>query len=132
MASGETGKLEDAGAVVICDLWWLQPVVFNVNLFDFHPETWAMHLLALAIWANRAERRWLWIVCLFLAMGCKAAMSLIVIGMALEQALRHRWRWVVAALLVRGGWLLFVMEVLFPAVNGDAGLIALGRHQGRY
>ncbi|MCY3536976.1 MAG: DUF2079 domain-containing protein, partial [Cyanobacteria bacterium MAG IRC3_bin_20] len=34
---------------LICGLWWLQPVVFNVNLFDFHPETWAMPLLALAI-----------------------------------------------------------------------------------
>ncbi len=88
---------------LICGLWWLQPVVFNVNLFDFHPETWAMPLLALAIWANRAERRWLWIACLFLAMGCKAALGLIVIGMALEQGLRRRWRYAVAALLTGGG-----------------------------
>lgn len=22
----------------VCGLWWLQPVVFNTNLFDFHPE----------------------------------------------------------------------------------------------
>ena len=117
---------------LICGLWWLQPVVFNVNLCDFHPETWAMPLLALAIWANRAERRWLWIACLFLAMGCKAALGLIVVGLALEQALRRRWRYAVAALLAGGGWLLFVMEVLFPAVNGDAGLATLGRHQGRY
>ena len=117
---------------LICGLWWLQPVVFNVNLFDFHPETWAMPLLALAVWANRAERRWLWIACLFLAMGCKAALSLIVIGVALEQILRRRWRWAAEALLLGGGWLLFVMEFLFPALNGDAGLIAFGRHQGRY
>ena len=117
---------------LVCGLWWLQPVVFNVNLFDFHPEVWAMPFLALAVWANRAERRRLWIACLFLAMGCKAAMGLIVIGMALEQALRRRWRWTVEALLIGGGWLLFVMEVLFPALNGDTGLVALGRHQGRY
>ena len=117
---------------LICGLWWLQPVVFNVNLFDFHPETWAMPLLALAVWANRAERPWLWIACLFLAMGCKAALGLIVLGLALEQALRRRWRYAVAALLTGGGWLLFVMEVLFPAVNGDAGLATFGRHQVRY
>ena len=117
---------------LVCGLWWLQPVVFNVNLFDFHPEVWAMPLLALAVWANRAERRRLWIACLLLAMGCKAAMGLIVIGMALEQALRRRWRWAVEALLIGGGWLLFVMEFLFPALNGDTGLVALGRHQGRY
>jgi len=30
----------------ICGLWWLQPIVFNVNIFDFHPEVWAMPALA--------------------------------------------------------------------------------------
>ena len=39
-----------------CLLWWLQPLVFNVNLFDFHPETWVMPALALAIWCQRQQR----------------------------------------------------------------------------
>ena len=26
--------------------WLLQPVVFNVNLFDFHPEVWSMPFIA--------------------------------------------------------------------------------------
>ena len=25
--------------------WLLQPVVFNINLFDFHPEVWALSLI---------------------------------------------------------------------------------------
>ena len=87
---------------LVCGLWWLQPVVFNVNLFDFHPETWAMPLLALAIWANRAERRWLWLIALFAAMGCRDGLTLIVMGLALEQALRRRWRWAAEALLLGG------------------------------
>ena len=29
-----------------CGLWWLQPVVFNTALFDFHPETWVMPAFA--------------------------------------------------------------------------------------
>ena len=117
---------------LICGLWWLQPLVFNVNLFDFHPGTWAMPLLALAIWANRAERRWLWIACLFLAMGCKAGIGFIVVGIALEQALRQRWRWAVEALLVGGGWLFFAYDRLFPALNNDPGLMNFGRLQSRY
>jgi len=76
--------------------------VFNVNLFDFHPETWAMPLLALAIWANRAERRWLWLMALFVAMGCRDGLTLIVMGLALEQALRRRWHWAGEALLLGG------------------------------
>ena len=47
------------------DCGGLQPVVFSVNLFDFHPETWAMPLLTLAVWANRVEQRWLWLISRF-------------------------------------------------------------------
>ncbi|MXW11378.1 MAG: DUF2079 domain-containing protein [Synechococcus sp. SB0662_bin_45] len=89
---------------LICGLWWLQPVVFNTSfVVDFRPETWAMPLLALAIWANRAERRWLWLLCLFAMMGCRDGLGLIVIGLALEQACRRRWRWAAEALLLGGG-----------------------------
>ena len=114
---------------LICGLWWLQPVVFNVNLFDFHPETWAMPFLALSIWANRAERRWLWLMALFVAMGCRDGLTLIVMGLALEQALRRRWRWAGEALLLGGGWLLLLAKGLYPILNDGVGPAALGRYQ---
>ena len=41
---------------LVCGLWWLQPVVFNAALFDFHPETWVMPAFALALWAERSSR----------------------------------------------------------------------------
>ena len=113
---------------LICGLWWLQPVVFNVNLFDFHPETWAMPLLALAIWANRAERRWFWLLCLFVMMGCRDGLSLICIGLAMEQAYRRRWRWAGEALLLGGGWLLFLAKGLYPILNNGSGVSAVSRY----
>ena len=97
-------------------LWW-----FNVNLFDFHPETWAMPLLALAIWTNRAERRWLWLLSLFLLMGCRDGLTLIVIGLSMEQALRRRWRWAMEALVLGGGWLLLLAKGLYPILNNGVG-----------
>ena len=76
-------------------------MVFNANfVVDFRPETWAMPLLALAIWANRAERRWFWLLCLFVMMGFRDGIGLICIGLALEQAYRRRWRWAGEALLL--------------------------------
>jgi len=118
---------------LICGLWQLQPLVFNVNLFDFHPGTWAMPFLVLSIWANRAERRWLWIACLFLAMGCKTGIGFIVVGIGLEQGLRQRGRWAVEALLIGGGYLFFAYGLFFPALNNHPGLMSsFGRFQSRY
>ncbi|MYG64436.1 MAG: DUF2079 domain-containing protein [Synechococcus sp. SB0669_bin_7] len=115
---------------LICGLWWLQPVVFNTSfVVDFRPETWAMPLLALAIWANRAEQRWLWLLCLFAMMGCRDGLGLIVIGLALEQACRRRWRWAAEALLLGGGWLLLLTKGLYPVLNNGIGPAALGRYQ---
>ena len=114
---------------LVCGLWWLQPVVFNVNLFDFHPEVWAMPFLALAVWANRAERRRLWLISLFVMLGCRDGLTLIVIGLALEQALRRRWRWAAEALLLGGGWLLLLAKGLYPILNNGAGPAALGRYK---
>ena len=114
---------------LICGLWWLQPVVFNVNLFDFHPETWAMPLLALAVWANRAQRRWLWLISLFAMLGCRDGLTLIVVGLALEQASRRRWRWAGEALLLGAGWLLFLAKGLYPILNNGVGPAALERYQ---
>ena len=126
---GAQASLEPRERWLICGLWWLQPVVFNVNLFDFHPETWAMPLLALAIWANRAERRWLWLMAIFTAMGLRDGLTLIVLGLALEQALHRRWRWAVEALLLGGGWLLFLAKGLYPILNDGVGPAALERYQ---
>ena len=124
---GAQASLKPRERWLVCGLWWLQPVMFNVNLFDFHPETWAMPLLALAIWANRAERRQLWLMALFAAMGCRDGLSLIVIGLALEQVLRRRWRWAAEALLL-GGWLLFLAAGLYPILNNGSGVAAASRY----
>ena len=127
---GRQAGLRQRQQWLICGLWWLQPVMFNASfIVDFRPETWAMPLLALSIWASRAERRWLWRLSLFVMMGCRDGLGLIVVGLALEQALRHRWRWAVEALVLGGGWLLFLAKGLYPILNNGVGPAALGRYQ---
>ena len=110
-----------------CGLWWLQPVVFNSNLFDFHPEVWVMPALALCLWAERANKPRLWMALLLLLLGCRGGLVLITAGITLELAWRRRWRWASAAALLSASWLLMLSRWLYPWLRDGEGPKAAGR-----
>ena len=51
-----------------------------------------MPAFALALWAERANRPWLWFGLLLLMLGMHG-LILVIGGMALDLAVRRRWRW---------------------------------------
>jgi uncharacterized membrane protein len=127
----------------VCGLWWLQPVVFNTNLFDFHPEVLAMPLLAALVIA--ARRQWIgaWAGLILLILGCRDGLALVTLGLGLEQGMRRRWRLAIVGLglslgwlALLGGWLYPLLTARYPGVNAGAsrysylgdsfGAIALG------
>ncbi|MFM7085985.1 MAG: DUF2079 domain-containing protein [Cyanobium sp.] len=111
-----------------CLLWWLQPQVFNTNLFDFHPEVWAMPALAGAFWFSRAGRPLPWLLCLLWLLGCRDGLTLVVIGLGLTELVQRRWRWGLSATGLGLIWLLALSEWLYPWLNGaDQGPAALKR-----
>ena len=110
-----------------CTLWWLQPVVFNANLFDFHPEVWAMPALAGALWAERQNKPWLWLTLLLLMLGCRDGLLLITLGLAIDLAFRKRWRWSLAAFSLSISWLLLLSRWLYPFLRGGEGPKAASR-----
>ena len=110
-----------------CGLWWLQPVVFNAALFDFHPETWVMPAFALALWAERNSRPRLWFGLLLLMLGCRDGLLLIIAGMAIDLACRRRWRWSLAAWGLSIGWLLMLSRWLYPMLRDGEGPKAASR-----
>ena len=112
---------------LICGLWWLQPVVFNVNLFDFHPETWVMPAFAMALWAERGERPRLWLALLLLMLGARDGLVLITGGMALDLACRRRWRWAGAAAALSVCWFLLLSRWLYPWLRDGEGPKAASR-----
>ena len=77
---------------LICGVWWLQPVVFNVNLFDFHPEVWAMPALAGCYLAAKNKNTMLWLVLALFVIGCRDGMILITAGIGIEHILRRNWK----------------------------------------
>jgi hypothetical protein len=69
----------------VSGLWWLQPVVFNTNLFDFHPEVLAMPLLVALVIAGR--RQWIgaWAGLIRLILGCRDGLALVTLGWPLSR-----------------------------------------------
>ena len=110
-----------------CGIWWLQPVVFNAALFDFHPETWVMPAFALALWAEREGRPRLWFGLLLLMLGCRDGLVLITAGMAIDLAWRQRWRWSLTAGGLSASWLLMLSRWLYPLLRDGGGPKAASR-----
>ncbi len=104
---------------LICGLWWLQPVVFNVNLFDFHPEVWGMPLLAFSYVCSKTNKLFLWLILLFLLLGCRDGLILVVFGIGIEQAFRKRWIWSISSIVIALAWLAFLNKFLYPLLTGS-------------
>ena len=110
-----------------CLLWWLQPLVFNVNLFDFHPETWVIPGLALAIWCQRQERFGGWLVLLILMLGCRDGLVLVTFGLSLSLLIQRRWRWAIAGAGLSVAWMLLLSRWIYPVFRNGEGPKAAGR-----
>jgi uncharacterized membrane protein len=110
-----------------CVLWWLQPLVFNVNLFDFHPETWIMPGLAMAIWCQRQKHFGGWLLLLVLMLGCRDGLVLVTLGLSLSLLIQRRWRWAIAGAGLSGAWILLLSQWIYPLFRNGEGPKAAGR-----
>ena len=127
---GQQAGLTPKHCWLACALWWLQPVVFNTTLFDFHPETWVMPAFALALWAERAEKPRLWFALLLLMLGARDGLILVIAGMAIDLGWRQRWQWCAAAGGLSIGWLLILSQGLYPWLKDGSGPKAAERMFG--
>jgi uncharacterized membrane protein len=105
--------LAQARAVALAYL--LYPLIFNLNLFDFHPEVMALPLLLRAIWLARQHRIGEFSLCLGLVLGCRDALSLTVAALGLWLLLWERQRICGAIALGMGSvWFVLVTQWLIP------------------
>ena len=128
-AIARQARLDWGQSFAIAIAYLLYPVVFNVNLFDFHPEVMGIAALAGSIWAARAGRVGWFTVALVYVLGCKAVLSITVAAMGLWLLLLERRRRCGAIALAMGtGWFLVVTQAVIPAFNGGLGHDAIGRY----
>ena len=120
--------LKESQAMAIATAYLLYPVVFNGNLFDFHPEVIAVPLLLCAVLAARLENIAWFCVCIILTLGCKAVLSLTVVAMGIWLMLFEKKRLCgLLAIILGSAWFIIATKLIIPAFSG-AEAAAVGRY----
>jgi uncharacterized membrane protein len=112
--------LTERQAIAMAVVYLLYPLVFNVNLFDFHPEVMALPALLGAILAARLNRLWWFTLAIVFVLGCKAVLSITVAAMGVWLLLFEKKRRCGAmALFLGAAWFLIASQVIIPSFSGN-------------
>ncbi|MDY6784717.1 MAG: DUF2079 domain-containing protein [Cyanobacteriota bacterium] len=118
-------------AFAVAIAYLLYPLIFNINLFDFHPDVFLPAGLLAAVWMARRDRLGGFVVAIALVLSCKAVFSLTVaaMGVWLLFDLKQR-KYGAIALLAGGAWFFIATQIVIPTLGGETA--SLGRHLWRY
>lgn len=120
--------LTAAMVTTMAAVYLLQPLVFNVNLFDFHTEVLALPVLLGAVWAARAGHIGWFGAALVFILGCRDSLSLTVAALGVWLWLFEKRRICGTIALALGiAWFLIVTQVLIPHFR-PAGVEAVARY----
>jgi len=119
-----------SSALVIAYL--LYPLVFNINLFDFHLDTIIPALILFAVWALRENKPYYFYLSLFFILGCKEVFSLTTAAMGLWLALFEKQRiHGLATFVISLSWFLIAIKIIIPFYSGGS-VEGIERHVHRY
>lgn len=120
--------LKESHAIALAAAYLLYPLVFNINLFDFHPEVMALPVfLAVVLAARRYCIGWFCVGTIFI-LGCRDALSLTVAAMGLWLLVFEKKRLYGAIALFAGvAWFLVATKLIIPSFIGT-GPMAVARY----
>ena len=96
----------------------LYPAIFNVNLFDFHPEVIAIPAILGAILAVKRGRLGWFVAAIILILSCKAVLALTVIGMGVWLLVSSRYSYGIIALVLGCAWFAIATQLIIPTFSG--------------
>jgi uncharacterized membrane protein len=122
--------LDEPKAIALAAVYLLYPAVFNVNLFDFHPEVIALPAILAAILAARLDKILWFCAALVLILSCKAVLSLTVVMMGVWLFFFEKTRRCgLIAIFLGAAWFLSATQVIVPYFNQGKQPAGVGRYQ---
>lgn len=111
--------LKASQAIAITVTYLLYPLVFNANLFDFHPEVIAVPLFLCAVLAARSAKIGWFCASIILILGCKAVLSLTIAAMGIWLIIFEKRRLCgVIALSAGVAWFFTATQLIIPQFSG--------------
>ena len=121
-------ELKQSQAIAMAVVYLLYPLIFNVNLFDFHPETIALPAILWAVLAARLGNLGQFCWAIVLILSCKAVLSLTIVAMGFWLLLWEKKRLYGIIALVSGvTWFIVATQFIIPTFSGGEAA-AVGRY----
>ena len=109
----------------------LYPLVFNINLFDFHPDILVLPGILWAVFAARSNQIWWFCGVIALILSCKGALALTVAGLGFWLLVFEKKKLAGTIALTAGIiWFLVATKGIIPYFGTEAA--SLDRHLDRY
>ncbi len=123
--------LKNSHGLAMVVVYLLYPLVYNANLFDFHPDTIAVPALLWAVLAARLGKIGWFCFSIILVLGCKAVFSLTIAAMGVWLLCFEKKRLCGTIAIFAGiAWFAIANKFIIPVFGGEAAL--LERHFYRY
>lgn len=123
--------LSDNQGYLLSLIYILSPLIFNANLFDFHPDVIAVPFFLWSILFARAGKTLHFCLALVMILSCKAVFAITVIAMGMWLVLFEKKKLIgLIAILVGIVWLIVATQLIIPLIGGDSASTV--RHISRY
>lgn len=123
--------LRESQAIAVATAYLLYPVLYNANLFDFHPDSIAVPALLTMIFAARERKIWKFCISVLLVLACKEVFSLTILAMGVCLLLCEKRRlYGVIAIISGVVWFVITTKLIIPFFGAE--IASVERHLGRY
>jgi uncharacterized membrane protein len=97
----------------------LYPVIFNVNIFDFHPEVIAVPAILGTFLAVKLNKIWWFIGSLIIISGCKAVLALTIFALGIWLLLwEKKPKYGIIAIALGLSWFIIATQIIIPQFSG--------------
>jgi uncharacterized membrane protein len=125
--------LKKKQAFTLAIVYLLYPLIFNVNLFDFHPEVIAVPAIFWSVLAARLNNLWGFCLGIIIILGCKAILSLTVLGMGVWLLWWERKKLSGIIAIISGIiWFIITTKLLIPLLTGKSAIIEMADSRYSY